>query len=182
MTPKFELVLRNDKLKSYYRITIFVLLLQTLVITWFLVSGNQTALQKISGIAALLPLLVFTGNYLVKHPSVRIDSLFPVSAVLITIYWLFSGYWLAGLLTVILFLLYLVSRRKLTVSFYTDRIDYPSFPKRKIKWGELSNVVLKDGWLTIDFKNNRIIQQFTEETTDTGNEKEFNDFCRQLLN
>ena len=65
---------------------------------------------------------------------------------------------------------------------FSDQIIYPSFPKRIIHWKELSNVILKDGLLTIDFKNNKIIQQ-SIMYADRVNEKEFNEFCKkQLIN
>lgn len=57
------------------------------------------------------------------------------------------------------------------------------FPK-KIQWSELSNVVLKDGVLTLDFKNNRIIQKDTDDLGDDdydGEEDEFNTFCKAQL-
>lgn len=57
-----------------------------------------------------------------------------------------------------------------------------AIPERKLRWEQLNNVVLKDGMLTLDFMNNKIIQQILEETNQTVNEKEFNDFCRQQLN
>ena len=80
-----------------------------------------------------------------------------------------------------LFGLYLVSKRELKIIIENDHIVYPAFPKRRLNWNELNNMVLKDGLLTIDFKNNRIIQQYIEETSHTINEKEFNDFCIEQL-
>jgi len=61
-----------------------------------------------------------------------------------------------------------------------ESIVYPSFPKRIILWNELQNIVLKDGILTIDFRNNKLIQQDLDEEV-TVNEKEFNEFCKQQL-
>ena len=68
------------------------------------------------------------------------------------------------------------------VSIIKEKIAYPSFPKRNITWSELSNIILKDGLLTINFKNNKFIQQFVDETKTAVNEQEFNDFCSQQLN
>jgi hypothetical protein len=78
-----------------------------------------------------------------------------------------------------LFYLYNLSKRKLKVSF-ANQIIYPSFPTRIIQWNELNNVILKDGLLTIDFKNNKIIQQLIKHSN-AINEKEFNEFCKQQL-
>jgi hypothetical protein len=55
---------------------------------------------------------------------------------------------------------------------------------KKIPWTELGNVVLKDGLLTLDFKNNKIIQKETDDLGDDeydGDEDEFNYFCSAQL-
>jgi hypothetical protein len=55
---------------------------------------------------------------------------------------------------------------------------------KKIQWSDLNNVVIKDGFLTIDFKNNRLYQKETDDLEDDeydGEEDEFNSWCvRQL--
>jgi hypothetical protein len=44
------------------------------------------------------------------------------------------------------------------------------------KWNDFNNVVLKDNLLTLDFKNNKVLQLETEESTSID-EKVFNTFC-----
>ena len=78
-------------------------------------------------------------------------------------------------------ILHSIAIRRLVIFANTDRIIYPSFPRRSIEWNELSNIILKDDLLTIDFKNNKIIQQLVDKTEATVNEKEFNDFCFKQL-
>ena len=178
---KFELILKNEKQKLYRRLTVFVLLFNTAAISWFLFSYPPSIAEKITGISALLLLLVTLSIYPGGKDKGK-DPLFWLTASLIFCYWLIAGHGWMALFVACLFVLHFINRRKLSVRFYPDKIKYPSFPERTIRWDELSNVILKDDWLTLDFKNNRIIQQFTEESIPAGNEKEFNDFCRQLLN
>ncbi len=55
---------------------------------------------------------------------------------------------------------------------------------RKIRWEELSNVIIKDQLLTIDFKNNKLIQIETDDEEDDEYEvddDEFNTYCRNRL-
>ena len=92
-----------------------------------------------------------------------------------------ENYWVAGI-TFLFGFLSAMNNRKFTVFFSTAQIDYPSVPKKEIKWTELNTVMLKDNLLTIDFKSNRLIQQSIDENLNIVNEKEFNDFCRQQLN
>ena len=52
---------------------------------------------------------------------------------------------------------------------------------KSYNWNEFSNVILKDELLTLDFKNNRLIQLAVEVNITPVNEIEFNEFCHILL-
>ncbi|MES2332922.1 MAG: hypothetical protein V4539_25160 [Bacteroidota bacterium] len=67
------------------------------------------------------------------------------------------------------------------IAFNEEGIIINSFPQRSYRWALLSNVVLKDCILTIDFRNNQLIQKETQEDTTVQEEKEFNEFCRKQL-
>jgi hypothetical protein len=67
------------------------------------------------------------------------------------------------------------------IAFNEEGIVINSLPKRSYPWELLSNVILKDCILTIDFKNNKLIQKETQEDTTALEEKEFNEFCRTQL-
>lgn len=67
------------------------------------------------------------------------------------------------------------------IAFDNDGMVINSFPQKNFAWKDLSNVVLKDRILTVDFKNNKIIQQETQEDTTAAEEAEFNGFCRSKL-
>jgi hypothetical protein len=86
---------------------------------------------------------------------------------------------LAG--AILLFWIYLVQKRsgeKIVVSY--QHIVLPAFiGTRIIEWKALANIVKKDELLTLDFKNNKIIQ--VEISQSEGSEEEFNRFCQQQL-
>ena len=52
--------------------------------------------------------------------------------------------------------------------------------KKTIQWGEIQQVILKDDLLTIDLKNNRVIQLLTENDS-AVQEAVFNSFCQRYL-
>jgi hypothetical protein len=79
----------------------------------------------------------------------------------------------------VLFLLYTASIQKIIYSFDSSHIKQKNFPWKKYHWNELSNVIIKDNLLTMDFKNNKLMQG--EITTDEVNEMEFNAFVRKHL-
>lgn len=105
-----------------------------------------------------------------------------IAEYIIGLTWFNIGYWQIGLVIFGLGFLYQVAKRPLLVTIITEKITYPSFPKKSFDWSALNNILLKDGLLTIDLKNNRFIQQPVDETKTSVNEQDFNDFCRQQLN
>ncbi len=54
-----------------------------------------------------------------------------------------------------------------------------TFSNKKYPWQDFSNIVLKDNLLTLDFKNNKVVQLEIEESG--VDEEEFNAFCREKL-
>ena len=51
---------------------------------------------------------------------------------------------------------------------------------RIVEWGQLTNVIKRDDLLTLDFKNNKLMQVQIINSNDVA-ENEFNQFCRQQL-
>jgi hypothetical protein len=66
------------------------------------------------------------------------------------------------------------------IGFGMDHVKFSGPGGRQHAWSEFSNVMLKDGLLTLDFTNNRLFQKETDDTDDEdydGTEQEFNEFC-----
>ena len=73
------------------------------------------------------------------------------------------------------------ARQPLEIGISDDHIVINTFFRKKYRWSELSNVILKDNLLTLDFKNNKILQREIEPHISNVNEKEFNEFCAEQL-
>ena len=67
------------------------------------------------------------------------------------------------------------------VAFDSNEVAFNSFPQKKYTWDQVSNVILKDGLLTIDLKNNTVIQRDVEAETTNEVEAEFNGFCKSQV-
>ncbi len=67
------------------------------------------------------------------------------------------------------------------VAFDHEEIAFNSFPKKVYLWKDVANVVLKDGLLTIDLKNNKLIQKEVDADISDSDEQDFNDFCKDRL-
>lgn len=67
------------------------------------------------------------------------------------------------------------------VAFDEEEVVFNTFPRSHYHWSEFSNVVLKDGLLTIDFKNNKLLQKEIDSHVAPQMEKDFNDFCKERI-
>lgn len=176
---KFEITLKNEKLKSYLRITWIIIFIHVVVYIFLAFSTNRfISSTAISGLILLTVLFIL--RFLTRNenwrPGPHTFFLFlGVGWICLHIYWL-------ALIPFIFDFLYTAASAKLVARFSSVGIIYPSFPLKKIAWNSLTNIILKDGWLTIDFKNNRIIQQQVDESVCNIDEKIFNDFCIRQLN
>jgi hypothetical protein len=168
---KFELVLKNEKAKTY---TIISWLIIALNFISFLYLGITGSVKNISfpffpaGLLLLLFLLAKSGRM-----KTREDLFISLCFCAIIVGWIILLFYRAAAINIVLFIFQDISRRKLLVLFFEDRIIYPSFPKRTIEWKELNNVILKDGLLTIDLKNDRVYQN---EIAAAADETELNNF------
>jgi hypothetical protein len=70
----------------------------------------------------------------------------------------------------------------LEIGFYSDGIVINTLFKKKISWAAMESVILKDGLLTLDYKDNSLIQkEVLDDDEPDADEDEFNDYCRSKL-
>lgn len=178
---KFEITLKNEKLRFYIRISWICILLHFVFFTYLLFITQNERIFK----GSVLVVTLLAGSFFFiaynsrkkNHKKVNILWFF----LLLIAGWVIIGKYYFVIVPLIFAILNKIASRKLTVAVTKDNIEYPSFPKRKIPWSNLNNLVLKDGLLTIDMKFNKFIQQAIEETNISISEKEFNEFCRKQL-
>ncbi len=175
---KYELALKNEKEKSYRTISLLLLALNFISIVFLTYSKGFTKWGPL--ILSLLAALSVLASFYFKNKNEKMT--FTAAFFLFSLAWDVAGYWMIGVLNLFFSAFNLFSAQKPMVSITETVITYPIFPKRKIYWNELSNMVLKDGLLTIDFKNNKLIQQNIAESSTLVDEKEFNEFCNRQLN
>ncbi len=176
---EYHVTLKNEKLRSYNRISWFIILILTLVYSYFaFFNGDQSHLgRKISliiGLAIAMMLKVYF-----EKTRYRFGS--NVFFYLLILGFIGNEFYLLAGIAFFFDLFHMVATRKKIVTISKDKIRYPTFPARNINWNSLNNVLLKDGLLTIDSKNDKVIQQLIEEDKTKIDENEFNGFCREQL-
>lgn len=75
------------------------------------------------------------------------------------------------------------TKRPLEIGFDQDHIIFNTLFKRRFDWSAFNNIVLRDGLLTMDFKDDRLLQKEVadDEDEDDVEEEEFNAWCRDRL-
>lgn len=67
------------------------------------------------------------------------------------------------------------------IAFDEKEIIINTFPKKHFPWKDIQNAVIKDDIITIDFKNNQLIQKEINEPVSATVLAEFNQFCQDQL-
>lgn len=87
-----------------------------------------------------------------------------------------------GIAVLLLALLERPAKLPLEIGFSDDRIVINTLFKKRYDWQDFNNIILKDGLLTLDFKNNKLLQKQTlDDDEDDADEDEFNAYCRLCL-
>lgn len=171
---EYNIEIKNEKVKTYRVLTFFIVALNVL----FFISSAFDSGQRKSSLISLGFILIYILYRFYKSKKDKHTFFFDE-----WIYFLLMILWvnnyLIAIICLILFLTYTISLQKIIYTFDTSLIKQKNFPWKKYQWSELSNVILKDNMLTIDLKNNKIIQ--AEIMSNDLNEKEFNAFAQSQL-
>ncbi len=75
------------------------------------------------------------------------------------------------------------SRRPLEIGFDRDLVVINTLIRQRHDWSAFNNIVLRNGLLTLDFKNNRLLQREVadDDDDDEVDEEEFNAYCRDRV-
>ena len=181
---KYSFILKNEKTKKYRLISQLLVLFNLLGFVFLLVSNEARILKNLTLLFAVLITAVYTFFTVIEWiskkplPDFWHRSIFGVSAVV----WYYEGFWWLTIMLSLFILLDFIAHKKLVVDITDKKIFVPYILQRTIDWSEVNNVILKDGLLTIDLRNNKLFQQLILNSDDDINEKEFNDFCERQLN
>ena len=181
---KYELTLKNEKVKIYRTIRIILAFLNLLGLFYLSITAPKdfnSLMWPVFGIfASAVYIIIVIIERLSKKPGS--DTWHRAVLIISAIAWskTESSWWIS-LVLVIFLALDILAHRKFIVVFANKFVRLPIFIGQKINWNQLNNVVLKDGMLTVDFKNNRLFQYPVVDSDWDINEDEFNRFCHQQI-
>jgi len=174
---QFDIVLKNDKIKSYRNIAMIVLLLN-LAIFIYLLFFDEYRYESASAIL-LVGIYVFMRLYFIKKYN-QGNYLDQIIMFVLAGCWLGLQNYLMVTALVILGILYHLTLQKIQFVFTPEKVTRFTFPAKEYDWNLFNNVVLKDNVLTLDFKNDKLIQAEIENQKSI-NEQQFNSFVQSQL-
>lgn len=179
MVYHYVVTLKNTSDKYINRFSLLLLVISALL---FLREQYYSSNVKIAylfgglGVAAI----VCRNIYLQKKSSRPVyynSALFIAAIAWVTmpyLSWLFIPFALMGLFE-------RQAKMPLEVGFTDKEIAINTLIRRRYAWSDFNNIILKDDLLTLDFKNNRLLQRPTIDEEGDAGEEEFNVYCQQQL-
>jgi hypothetical protein len=168
----YVIVLRNET-SRYVNIVGFLLTAgSALLFTQEMIARNQVIVPYIIGVVFIAGLLLWNAYlYFRTDKEIRYSKALLVAALV----WMKMPYF-QWLLIVFAILAVLEYQAKLSpeIGFSDEQVVFNRLFRKKYSWSEIDNVVLKDGLLTIDFKNNKLFQKEIDSGENEASEMEFN--------
>lgn len=88
-------------------------------------------------------------------------------------------WWLLGIVLAAVSLIeYRALKTVAKVQFTDEGLVFTTMFKKQFRWQQIENVIIKDELLTVDFKNNRLLQKEIDTPVD---EQQFNTWCAAKL-
>ena len=181
MIYQYVVVLKNQHTRY---INILGFLLGVLSIVFFikeLIDTGQAGFVYLIGVIFIAGVL----SWNVYYSAVKRRKVYYSRALLIAaLVWMKMPYyqWLSFVF-IILALLEYQAKYAVEIGFADTEIKFNTLLKKRYSWSDFTNIVLKDGLLTLDFTNNKILQREIEDDDeeDEADEKEFNEYCQRQL-
>lgn len=151
---QYVVILVNEKLSTHKKLGLAFVIANAVIFILFLFL-KKTLAAGIIGLAAIL------GYYIYRKTNKKSEPLYLLMDekifYLLTIAWFFQNVFIA-IFVLITGLLLKFAIQPFRFVFSREGIVRDFFPKKLYPWNDMSTVILKDGILTLDFKDNRLLQ------------------------
>lgn len=173
----YIILLPNEKARTYWFVTLIILLINCFVFSSILIQ-EEVSTKHISTMGTMISYLSLI-FFLVKHYTKKLAAFrTEISFLILSLCWLLLGKILFAACILCFAVIGFYTYKQFKIIFSPEKILYPSFPSKTYLWSEVNNVMIKDNVLTIDLKNNKLIQAVIDKASaDEIDEREFNEFC-----
>lgn len=179
MVYQYVVTLKNQNNRYIDLLGLLLSIFSVICFTWELIHSGNVSVAYLIGSVAVLGFIAWNLAQTAKKRKVYYSRALLIAALV----WMKMPYfqWLVFVF-IMLALLEYQAKYAIEIGFSDNEIVFNSLFKRRYHWKQFSNIVLKDGLLTLDFSNNRILQrEVDDDEEDDADEDEFNEYCRNQL-
>ena len=178
---QFTFILKDTTQKAFNSFFWFLYFLHLSIISVTIINAD-TYHRDVAWVTTCILILALLFFFFFKNkwrPTIFRTVLF----LLMTGFWLAEMAWLSAviLIGIIIFATYVSGKKSLAVFSGENILIVKSLFKKAYSWAEVGNVVLKDHLLSVDFKNNHLIQIEISPESYAIDEATFNQFCQEQL-
>jgi hypothetical protein len=174
---QFEIVLKNNNIRSYRFIALMLVILN-LAIFIFLLFSDSYFVDALSDLILVCIYAIF--RFYQSRKNKAFFFIDEVAFFVLAGCWIVLHHYLFAIFCALIGTLYHFSLQKIHFVFSGELIIRMNFPRTEYQWAKFNNVMLRDGILTLDFTDNKLIQMEVEDNI-TINEFEFNAFAKQKI-
>ncbi len=179
---KYNFILKDNNQKAYSLFTWFLFFLHIAAAIFALNTDNNKVRLSV-GILLVFYVLLSSAYYFYRRHPRALETFSLVMALLYANFWFQQAGIIAALAFAVIFIAVTVVKGKRTsVLVSAEGVDLTRvFKTVTFSWEAMDNVMLKDNLITIDLKNNTIIQAEIVENNRMIDEDEFNQFCQSQM-
>ncbi|MBO9202322.1 MULTISPECIES: hypothetical protein [Niastella] len=176
---KYVVTLKNQNRRYLDILGLLLSIISIVCFTQELLRSQNVSVGYLLGTLAVLGFVIYNLTQQAKKRKVFYSRALLIAGLV----WMKMPYfsWLLFVF-VILALLEYQAKYAIEIGFSDNEIVINTMLRKRYNWTQFSNIVLKDGLLTLDFVNNRILQREVEDDEDDdADEDEFNAYCSHQL-
>ena len=179
---QFTFMLKDNNQKAFNSFFWFLLFLHVIAASVIILNTAQKY-QKLIAVVVIALYFFLTAVFYLLKKKFKLFNYQLVLFVLMILFWLSQTAWLPAIIcTAAIVFACKILQTKSTVVFSTENIILSKSLFKKVhNWVAIENVVLKDNLLSIDFKNNQLMQVEIANESFVTDEKVFNLFCANQI-
>jgi hypothetical protein len=179
---QFTFILKDNNQKAFNSFFWFLLFLHVIAAPVVILNITNTP-QKMIAAVVMGAYFILTAVFFLLKGKLKLSVYQLIVFGLMIIFWLAQTAWLPAIICIAAIVFaYKILKTKSTAIFSTQNITLNKSLFKKVHyWPAIENVVLKDNLLSVDFKNNHLLQVEIAAESLSIDEKEFNQFCKLQL-
>lgn len=179
----FSIIISKDRASGYYTpVEIFCIVSNAVFMLNMLMNNGPGIIRNLCVFGISVCAVLVFSRLLKKYGIKSFHFSSPVAFILLGIVLFMLGNHYLGVCDIALAITAIYVSKPAKIVFTKEGITRSTLFRSSHQWNELSNVMLKDNVLTLDFRDNKLFQAVIDPALNPGiSEKEFNIFCLSML-